>query len=453
MRLGVFIGDASGLRTDVDALLANAREAEQLGFATGWLPHIPWSLDALTAVALAGQVTSRIELGTAVVPTYPRHPVSMAQQALSAQAACGGRAVLGHRAVASGRHRADARPAVHPARRATPREYVDVLKLAFHGTGHVSHEGEFFQVEAMLEVPGASELPVLVAALAPLMLRDGRHQGRRHHHLLGQRARHRRPRRPDDRYGGGQRPDARRRGWWPASRSLSSATSTRPRSGRPTLFAGYNGIPAYQRIRGEGGDDALPDIAIIGDEKTVEARLRGYADAGRDRPGRRRHRPRRRPRGFDATHDATARRPGAGARGRVDDRRPATGARPATASAPNCSATASRTTITAAAPATGVPSEFMSNSQGRVHGGLVGTIIDDIAAIALRSSDPTIATSSTVSMHIDYLRPLVIGADYICTGEVLRIGGRLAVADARIVDADGQLAVRGSATFAITRFS
>jgi uncharacterized protein (TIGR00369 family) len=97
------------------------------------------------------------------------------------------------------------------------------------------------------------------------------------------------------------------------------------------------------------------------------------------------------------------------------------------------------------------PAAFMSNSQGRVHGGLVGTIIDDIAAIALRSSDPSIATSSTVSMHIDYLRPLVIGADYACTGEVLRIGGRLAVADALIVDADGQLAVRGSATFAITR--
>ncbi len=99
------------------------------------------------------------------------------------------------------------------------------------------------------------------------------------------------------------------------------------------------------------------------------------------------------------------------------------------------------------------PAPFMSNSQGRVHGGLVGTIIDDIAAIALRSADPTIATSSTVSMHIDYLRPLVIGADYICTGDVLRIGGRLAVADARIVDSDGQLSVRGSATFAISRIS
>jgi uncharacterized protein (TIGR00369 family) len=97
------------------------------------------------------------------------------------------------------------------------------------------------------------------------------------------------------------------------------------------------------------------------------------------------------------------------------------------------------------------PAPFMSNSQGRVHGGLVGSIIDDIAAIALRSSDPSIATSSTVAMHIDYLRPLAIGSEYVCTGEVLRIGGRLAVADASIVDAEGQLCVRGSATFAITR--
>jgi F420-dependent oxidoreductase-like protein len=278
MRLGVFIGDASGLRTDVDALLANAREAEDLGFATGWLPHIPWSLDALTAAALAGRVTSRIEIGTAVVPTYPRHPVSMAQQALSAQAACGGRAVLGigpsHPVVIERMH---GLPYTHPARHTA--EYVDVLKLAFHGTGHVRHEGEFFQVDAMLEVPGASELPVLVAALAPMMLRAA-----------------------------GTKADGTIT-YWANERAIAehvvptiaaaAATAGRPvprvvagipvavvsdvdkaKERAATLFAGYNGIPAYQRIRGEGGDSALPDIAIIGDEKTVEARLRGYAEAG-----------------------------------------------------------------------------------------------------------------------------------------------------------------------------
>lgn len=97
------------------------------------------------------------------------------------------------------------------------------------------------------------------------------------------------------------------------------------------------------------------------------------------------------------------------------------------------------------------PSEFMSNSMGRVHGGLVGTIVDDVAAMALRSADPTILMSPTISMHIDYLRPLVLGAPYVCHGKVLRIGGRVGVADALVIDADGELCVRGSGTFAITR--
>jgi uncharacterized protein (TIGR00369 family) len=98
-----------------------------------------------------------------------------------------------------------------------------------------------------------------------------------------------------------------------------------------------------------------------------------------------------------------------------------------------------------------IPSAFMSNSMGRVHGGLVGTIVDDVAAMALRASDPTILMSPTISMHIDYLRPLVLGASYACHGKVLRVGGRVGVADALILSAEGELCVRGSGTFAITR--
>lgn len=281
MRVGVFIGDASGLRTDVAALLANAREAERLGFATGWLPHIPWSLDALTAVALAGQVTSRIELGTAVVPTYPRHPLTMAQQALSAQAATGGRAALGigpsHPVVIEGMHGlAYTKPARHTA------EYVDVLKLAFHCTGHVRHHGEFFQVDAMLEVPGAADLPmlpVLVSALAPRMLRmagtkaDGTITYWANERAIGE---HVVPTISGAAATAG-RPVPRVVAGIPVAvvRDVEAAKSR-----AATLFAGYNAIPAYQRIRGEGGNHELTDIAVIGDEKTVQARLRAYADAG-----------------------------------------------------------------------------------------------------------------------------------------------------------------------------
>ena len=262
-------------------LLANAREAEGLGFATGWLPHIPWSLDALTAVALAGQVTSRLELGTAVVPTYPRHPLTMAQQALSAHSASAGRVVLGigpsHPVVIEGMHGlAYTKPARHTA------EYVDVLKLAFHCTGHVSHQGEFFQVQAMLEVPGTAELPmlpVLVSALAPMMLRmagtkaDGTITYWANERAIGE---HVVPTIAGAAATAG-RPVPRVVAGIPVAvvRDVDAAKNR-----AATLFAGYHGIPAYQRIRSEGGDAELPDIAIIGDEKTVETRLRAFADAG-----------------------------------------------------------------------------------------------------------------------------------------------------------------------------
>jgi uncharacterized protein (TIGR00369 family) len=99
------------------------------------------------------------------------------------------------------------------------------------------------------------------------------------------------------------------------------------------------------------------------------------------------------------------------------------------------------------------PTPLMSNSFGAVHGGMVGTVVDDVAAMALRAADPTIVASPTVSLHIDYLRPLVLGAAYTCRGEVLRIGGRLAVADVHVVNADGVLCLRGSGTFAVSRSS
>ncbi len=74
---------------------ADARWAEESGLATVWIPQIPDEFDALTAAALVGAETSRIEIGTAVMPVQPRHPIALAQQALSVQAVCQGRLTLG----------------------------------------------------------------------------------------------------------------------------------------------------------------------------------------------------------------------------------------------------------------------------------------------------------------------------------------------------------------------
>ena len=66
MRIGVFIVETSADKTSVDEVVANAAAAEAAGFATAWVPHIPWSLDAFTTLTLAAGATQRIELASAV---------------------------------------------------------------------------------------------------------------------------------------------------------------------------------------------------------------------------------------------------------------------------------------------------------------------------------------------------------------------------------------------------
>jgi 5,10-methylenetetrahydromethanopterin reductase len=104
MRIGMMLGqehlslsqpaDGTRRRADLDALVREAHMLEARGFASAWLVHAA-ELDALGALTVIGRETQRIEVGTAVVPTFPRHPCVMAQQALTAQVATRGRFTLG----------------------------------------------------------------------------------------------------------------------------------------------------------------------------------------------------------------------------------------------------------------------------------------------------------------------------------------------------------------------
>ena len=118
--------------TKVERLLADAQWAEEAGLASVWVPQIPDDFDALTAAALIGVRTSRIEIGTAVVPVQPRHPIALAQQALSVQAVCEGRLTLGlgvsHHWVID---EMLGLPYAHPV--PTMRAYLDVLDQALGG--------------------------------------------------------------------------------------------------------------------------------------------------------------------------------------------------------------------------------------------------------------------------------------------------------------------------------
>lgn len=165
MRMGLVVGgnDNETLEEAVSALVA----AEEAGFHSAWRANI-FGLDALTVLAIAGARTKRIELGTAVVPTYPRHPHSMAQQAATTQAALDGRLVLGigrsHQVVIENMFGLEyTKPITHM------REYVAVLRGLFD-QGMVGLEGKQYKVQAPLAVPGGGKVPIMIGALMPKML-------------------------------------------------------------------------------------------------------------------------------------------------------------------------------------------------------------------------------------------------------------------------------------------
>lgn len=278
MRIGMFIVDTGPEPTPVGSLVANARWAEAAGLATGWLPHIPWSLDALTAATLAGVQTERLEIATAVVPTYPRHPLALAQQALSTQAACGGRLTLGI---------GPSHPVViekmfglaydAPARHV--RSYLEVLDAAFAGTGQVDVDNDDYTVHALLAVPDSSPIPVLLAALAPLMLRlAGERSAGTILWMADERAvgEHVLPRLTAAADAAG-RPVPRVVAGLPVA-VCDDADAGRERAAQ--LFALYGDIPTYRRILDRGGASGPGEVCVVGDEAAVAARLRSYRDAG-----------------------------------------------------------------------------------------------------------------------------------------------------------------------------
>jgi 5,10-methylenetetrahydromethanopterin reductase len=168
MRIGTLLAEPGGLDA-LDGLADQLRAAANDGFRSAWLSNI-FGLEALTALAVAGRQVRGIEVGTAVVPTYPRHPAVLAQQALTADLALGGRLTLGiglsHQIVIRDMYGYSfERPAQHM------REYLAVLQPLLAGES-ASFDGATLHGHIGLSVPRSSRrVPVLLAALAPRMLR------------------------------------------------------------------------------------------------------------------------------------------------------------------------------------------------------------------------------------------------------------------------------------------
>ncbi|MGH9027742.1 MAG: LLM class flavin-dependent oxidoreductase, partial [Acidimicrobiia bacterium] len=162
MRIGLIDTTA----TSIDDLVDRVRTARDDGFAAFWMAQI-FGLDALTALAVAGREVDGITLGTAVVPTFPRHPMMLAQQALTANAACGGRFVLGiglsHQVVIENMLGLSFdKPFRHM------REYLSVLAPLIREK-NVAFAGDTYSVTGTVDID-AGPLPIVLAALGPKML-------------------------------------------------------------------------------------------------------------------------------------------------------------------------------------------------------------------------------------------------------------------------------------------
>jgi F420-dependent oxidoreductase-like protein len=281
MRIGVMLGPERGrYSTKVERMLEDARWAESAGLSSLWIPQIPDDFDALTAAALIASATSRIEIGTAVVPVQPRHPIALAQQALSVQAVAEGRLALGlgvshHWVIEEMLGLKYEKPAP------TMRAYLDVLDQAFRGPGLVEVDNEAFTIRNPLDITDVAPTPVLIAALGPVMLKlAGERTDGTILWLADERAieGHVAPKINAAAHAAG-RPAPRIVAGIPVCLCADSEVETAiARTNR--ILSEAEVSPNYQKLLDLGDAQEVGDILAAGSEAAIEKRLRAFADAG-----------------------------------------------------------------------------------------------------------------------------------------------------------------------------
>ena len=279
MRIGLMLGPERGrYRHKVERLIADAQAAEQAGFASLWVPQIPGDFDAFTMITLLGRATQRIELGTAVLPIQTRHPIAMAQEFLSNQAVCEGRFTLGlgasHHWVIEGQL---GLPYERPAH--LMRNYLEVLNAALKGPGSVDVENDGYRVHSPVDVTDHGPNPIVLAALAPVMLRVAGEQASGTILWMADEravAEHVVPRITKAAAG---KPAPRIVAGVPVALCpKDEVDAAREKANRLLGHAEYS--PNYQRLLEQGDAKDVGDILAAGDESAIVDRLRAFRDAG-----------------------------------------------------------------------------------------------------------------------------------------------------------------------------
>ncbi|MGA5545834.1 LLM class F420-dependent oxidoreductase [Mycobacterium sp. NPDC051198] len=281
MRLGVMIGAERGdMARKVSKLVSDIQWAESAGLDSAWMPQVPNDFDLLSMVALMASNTSRIELGTAVVPLQAQHPIALARQALSVHAISGGRLVLG---VGPSHHWIvrDMLGLPYDKPAAYTRDYLQVLNAAISGPGDVDVENDSFTVHNPTVLGADTPMPVLVSALGPVMLQiagehaDGTSLWMADEKAIGE---HIAPKINKAAAEAGK-PAPRIVAGIPVTLCANSEIEeAKDRANR--VLAEAETSPNYQRLLDRGEARNVGDLLAAGDEESILKRFKQFADAG-----------------------------------------------------------------------------------------------------------------------------------------------------------------------------
>ncbi|NDJ87569.1 TIGR03564 family F420-dependent LLM class oxidoreductase [Mycolicibacter kumamotonensis] len=281
MRLGVMIGAERGdMARKVAKLIADIEWADEAGLDTAWMPQVPDDFDLLTMVALMASHSTRIELGTAVVPLQAQHPIALARQALSVNAISGGRLALG---VGPSHHWIirDMLGLPYDKPAAYTRDYLEVLNAALSGPGPVDVENDTFTVHNPTALGAEPKMPVLVAALGPVMLQiAGEHADGTSLWMADEKAiaEHIAPRINKAAAGAGK-PAPRIVAGIPVTLCANSEIeAAKERANR--ILAEAETSPNYQRLLDRGSARDVGDLCAAGDEESILKRFKQFTDAG-----------------------------------------------------------------------------------------------------------------------------------------------------------------------------
>ena len=276
MRIGTMLG-ADGTGMTLDDVINMAKAAEELGLDSVWMANI-FSYDAISTLALVGRETSRIQLGTAVTPTYPRHPTAIAQQAMTTSAAANGRFTLGiglsHQIVIENMlGMSYDKPARHM------REYLSVLMPLVRGET-VSFSGEQYNVNGVtLDIPGGSPTPVVVAALGPVMLKlagelaDGTNTWMVGPNTMESHIVARLHKAAED----AGKPTPRVVGGFPMVLTTNVEAAKEKINEQLVI---YGQLPSYRAMLDKEGAEGPADIALVGDENALRGEIQRLESIG-----------------------------------------------------------------------------------------------------------------------------------------------------------------------------